>query len=478
MLDKSHHIDLVDGEFSGTTRTDLATAFDALRASDTPDHLVVHFHGGLVGRQSAHETATEHLQGAIEAGGGYPLFVVWNSDLKTSLTANLLQILQDPVLHRLVKRILQAVLSKYAEKLTGGRGAEDDLQLGSLVAIPDDLETVEEYARMQTYGKQPEAEHASDERAVRAALEQDAELIAAERQAAGEPDSAARAVGGKRTPSIIDAALVTEIRSEHNAAPDGTRAGVVGTAIVLARYGYKIFSAVMKRLLAKRDHGVYTTIVEEIARTIYVDSLGAVVWSTIKNDTRDAFRNPDAGGSALVDEIGAWWQPGRRVTLIGHSTGAIYIGHILQDWVSKLPAEVQADVIFLAPACTFDFMYEYRNAFEAGARKVIVFGLSDGIESGYWEVPLYKGSLLYMVSGLLEPTEVDMPIVGMQRYYQGGPYSDHELVTVRDALIDEVVWAITGSGAPGGRASDANKHGNFEGDKMLASITALVDAGI
>ena len=48
MLSKDHYLDLDDGEFSGTTPDDLAAMFRALGADRNCDHVLVHFHGGLV----------------------------------------------------------------------------------------------------------------------------------------------------------------------------------------------------------------------------------------------------------------------------------------------------------------------------------------------------------------------------------------------------------------------------------------------
>lgn len=477
-MDTAHYIDLVDGDFDETTREDLAGIFRSVAASSTPDNIVIHFHGGLVSRASAMQTAQQHLRPAIEAGGGYPIFVVWNSDLKTTITENLGQIAKDPVFHRLVKRVLQFVLSKYAEGVDGRSG--EALALESLIDIPDDIEEIEKYAREQTTSRKPSAENPADREVVTDELESDDVLVAAENTAAGVTDEAVRSRGVQSVPSRIDRSIAEEIRQAHapQAGDDPTRAGFFALATVLAKYGYQIFSAVIRRLMNDRDHGVYTTIVEEILRAVFmVDSVGAVVWSTIKNDTADGFRDAEHGASALVDEINDWWRPGRRVTLVGHSTGAIYIGHLLEDWHRKLPGEALADVVFLAPACTFQFLHGLANVFETRVRKLIVFGLSDDIESSYWEVPLYRGSLLYMVSGLLEPEEVDIPLVGMQRYYQGDPYNQVAVEKVKNNLIDEIVWSVTSTSEPG-RSSDASEHGDFEGALTLKSLTHIVKHGV
>ena len=48
--------------------------------------------------------------------------------------------------------------------------------------------------------------------------------------------------------------------------------------------------ATVRRLWNKRDHGLYTTIVEEVLRAAYFNRVGEVVWRMMKKDTSDAFQ--------------------------------------------------------------------------------------------------------------------------------------------------------------------------------------------
>jgi len=76
-LDPNHFVDLEDGRFAQTSADDLANLF--LKAGDQ-NHLVVHFHGGLVSRDSAVKGARQLIK-TYQAGGAYPVFFIWNSDL-------------------------------------------------------------------------------------------------------------------------------------------------------------------------------------------------------------------------------------------------------------------------------------------------------------------------------------------------------------------------------------------------------------
>ena len=238
----------------------------------------------------------------------------------------------------------------------------------------------------------------------------------------------------------------------------------------------------MKRYTQGRQHGLYSTVVEEVLRTLYLDNVGVLAWEMMKKDTGDAFENDvtQYGGTAFVAELKRFWSPGQRVTLVGHSTGAIYIGELLEHADRVLPEEAKFDVIFLAPACTFSFINERLPLFERRVDNIRVFALQDDIERDYWEVPFfYKGSLLYMVSGLFEADEVDMPLVGMQRYYQGepgGPYDRESVNRVNNYLIDHCIWSVANHGP--GKKSSSKKHGDFDNDTQTKeSLTEILKNG-
>jgi hypothetical protein len=197
-----------------------------------------------------------------------------------------------------------------------------------------------------------------------------------------------------------------------------------------------------------------------------LDSIGALAWVLMKNDTRDAF-GADAqifGGTAFLAELKKWSRQGRRITLVGHSTGAIYIGNFLEQADALLDPGVKFDVVFLAPACSFEFMNAKLPFFEKRVARLRLFGLKDERERGYWEVPvLYPASLLYLVSGLFEEPTVDMPLVGMQRYFSNAdPYVTPEMKAVTKYLRDKCVWSLAAGGA--GLNCGAERHGGFDRD--------------
>jgi len=485
-ISKLHYLDVVDGEFHDTSAADLAALFAAAAASATPDHLVVHFHGGLVPRKDAEATA-EGLLPAYEAGGAYPVFFFWNSGVLSVLASNLDEVAQEPSFQRLVRRLAQLLAGKLAES-AGTRGLS--IETESLKDIPADPQALLDWTREResrpreavsdltaTQRKQIERELRDDavlkaeSAAIAAGLRKPEEIA----QELAAPRRGAAPVRASRK-TLMSPPVLKKI-AEDSPEP-GTRS--VATLVAIAKYGVEIAAAVIGRYRAQRDHGLLTTIVEEVARTLYADNIGGTVWSLMKGDTRDAF-GPDAqrhAGTAFTEQLAAWWKPGRRITLVGHSTGAIYIGHLLDKAEQRLPADARFDVVLLAPAATYDFINERLPVVARRIAGFRLFGLQDALERGYWEVPvLYPASLLYMVSGLFEDAQVDMPLIGMQRYAgAAGPYDQPAVRAVAEWIGAREVWSPA-DGGPGLRAG-AQRHGGFDKDDAVrASLTHILQHG-
>ena len=117
-----------------------------------------------------------------------------------------------------------------------------------------------------------------------------------------DPNVTARAGSGAPVapcPTLMSQNVREELAREQTHL--GARAGFF-TAAVLVKYGIVILKRLIERFARRRDHGIYATIVEEVLRELYVDSLGALAWTLMKNDTHDAF-GADAqvfGGTAFV----------------------------------------------------------------------------------------------------------------------------------------------------------------------------------
>jgi hypothetical protein len=268
---------------------------------------------------------------------------------------------------------------------------------------------------------------------------------------------------------------------------DPTEKGLISTSMLVTA-GVRILGRTLRRLAGHRDHGIYTTVVEEVARELKGDLVGGIIWKHMKKDTADSFAGPGGthGGTALLEEIKRIHQAGQqpRVVLVGHSTGAIYICHLLEKAEDTLPAGSQVEVVFLAPACSFELLD--RALTTAGKRisRFRSFGMEDALEQrDSIFPPLYLRSLLYFVTGLVED-EVDLPLVGMKRYhssqtpFDADSFPEIERVQKRlAALTSPWIWSESNLGA--GLNSLARRHGDFDDDQStLQSIAHLITQGV
>ena len=153
-------------------------------------------------------------------------------------------------------------------------------------------------------------------------------------------------------------------------------------------------------------------------------TLGKPVWSQMKQNAAAA-ANGNGGTHLLFKTLRELEQELAAVNLpmelhvVGHSAGAILLGHMLDDFDKKMTIKTGT---LLAPACTMGFaMRYYALAFE---RKVLpkgglhVHALSDANERDDMVGP-YGKSLLYLVSRALE-TPRKQPLLGLAKCLEEG----------------------------------------------------------
>jgi hypothetical protein len=475
MVSSDHKMILSSGRFSGTRRLDLTTAMDRFMKTADSAVLAIHFHGGLVSEKNA-EMIAERLLPVYADAGSYPLFVIWQAGLWETLQNNWREIVQEDVVPILIERVLQFVMGKL-DQSPGEKGG--DVELPTKFAVRDEIRDKQAIGVEPFSQRDPAAAGleggltAAEERQFKSMLEQDSALSAAAVQLARDsgPD--------------LEPLLQEELDKARDTADAGEK-GILSTASLVAA-GLRVLGRVLRRFAARRDHGIYTTVVEEVVRELKGDLLGGVIWKHMKKDTADAFDGSaeDRGGTALLAEINRIHEAGNRprILLIGHSTGAVYICHLLRKARSMLPDDVRFEVVFLAPACTFDLFH--RTLADAGGRIAAFrsFGMADDLETrDAIFPPLYLRSLLYFVSGLVE-AEVDRPLVGMKRYHSGqAPFDAEPFPEIADALnrMDAFpapwIWSENHGGP--GRSTLSHKHGDFDNDAAtLESVAHIIAKG-
>jgi hypothetical protein len=399
------------------------------------------------------------------------------------------------------KQLLKRLLRFAVAKVTAEAGAKS-----ASGAVPDEAEAERELRRREA-GEEPFAEREvapepadvtpADEQLLQLELMGDfqlqAALGAALRQDGEAIDAAARGVApvaeGAR-PSLMDPDAIAELR--EGAPGEGAR-GLVSTTALLAK-AVRILGRVVERFRSGRDHGIYPTVVEEILREFYLATAGAAVWQAMKKETLDTFAAGDdeRGGAYFLGRLGEVLQrdPRPEITLVGHSTGAVFINNLMEavearrsDEAHPFPADFTfRHVVFLAPACTFTDFARVVERWQGLWDDFRMFTMTDEAECRDALVPVvYPRSLLYFVSGVLErdaegKSAAAMPIVGLARYYDRElSGAAEEVESVRGFVGGEtrVVWSPV-EGGPG-LSSGAISHGAFDEDEQVrASLRAII----
>lgn len=494
---KTHYLHSRNGRIGGTGVDHGPADVDAIIAaikSSSRKRLVMHFHGGLVSKAPAMGIA-ENLM-PVYAAGGYPIFFVWESGPWETIRNNLADIAKESIFQELVRKLIEYTLGKVGAQ-AGTRS------IAANAVDPDEVK-----ARVRAFFSNPvtnpvpyadahalltQATRATEpmieENAIQMDLEQDADFVRALQSIADVPTATRGALGigdVARESTQMDAAALAEIAPAQRGATRGMLS-MVNVSIRIAA----VLTRIVKRFFAGRDHGFHATVVEEVLRAFYGDVIGKTFfWNQMKKDTQDAFGgdpNLHAGTalfsrlkSAMADDLSL-----ERVYLIGHSTGCIYISHLLKaiDAMQFDPG-LKFDIVFLAPANTHKLFAETLRNHSGRIRGFRMFAMDDQLEQDDgllgddWKRAFYPSSLLYFVSGLLED-EVDMPLVGMQRFHMNGkfaapkyPESDASRGWLNHSA-ERTAWSIADHGD--GRRTQSRKHGNFDNDpSTLASLKWIV----
>lgn len=482
----SHFLQVRNGQFeSDMGKVALAKWFDEIATRHRT--LVIHIHGGLVASERIRATAEDRLNAAYASGDSASLFVVWGTDLLTQLRTNFKDIVSSVLFKRLVMRLTRFLAAKIFRSIDAeARGAYDPPNL--FMDNFEDPEVVANFLDTWREGREQTSKSYDSLGAEELdwlkqefddpVLRHQINGLVASHQIRGEGSGGDAKV--EALPKVV-ANVDPKVLEELFGAEEDTRAFEWLAIIAFAR---SLVSNVLRRFREGRDYGLYPTIVEEVARKLYLDTLGGGVWEAMKGDTADAFNSNSErpAGLALLERLDQWQSQAddRRIVLVGHSAGSVYICRLLQS----ASVERRFEVIFQTAACTFDLFSEVVTQHSEKIKHFRNFALSDEQERGYFEIPVfYMGSLLYIISGLLED-EVDKPIVGMERYWDD---SHKEVYDAIDSVRTSKAWiakndpnAHVWSPAVGvsGRECDFERHGDApSNDRMLSSIQHILTSG-
>lgn len=191
---------------------------------------------------------------------------------------------------------------------------------------------------------------------------------------------------------------------------------------------------------------------------------GRAIWREMKRGARKPFEPGRAGSETINAFLEAFAAPGakpKKLHIVGHSTGAILLAALLQA-LGRLPNAPRIhSCLLLAPACTHEVfktvyrpLLRQRDAGKFGIDRMAIYGLEGDLELDDTVTPLYRKSLLYLVSNAFEE-EPGERILGMQifnRFLRKLPGAPVFRIEASDGKI-------TGS------SKNASKtHGGFDND--------------
>lgn len=471
-FDPAHMIQTAgDGRLDGPSNPAQVRAL--VEAAVASGHVVVHLHGGLVMKGAGIGGAAD-LVPLYRAAGAWPVAFIWQTGPEI-VCHNLKEIASEG----LFKRLLTLVLRWAAGRILAGADAK------GAGFTPLDATTVNSALKRREEARVPfvglaaapgvsldQSDLGRFEKAV--AADPDVRKVAASLAAV---DGAKGAVGSAKA-TLLDPDIVAEI------APAPGSKGIAGAAAI-ALHAAKVLSRVIRRLATGRDHGLYATVVEELAREFYITSAGGAFWALIKGDAADTFVNAPGvprGGALFVRELTRATAGGTspRISIVAHSAGSIFACHLLRALAAA--GFAVADVVFIAAAVRNDLLAAAWKDVGHIVKRFHSIALHEHCESGYWEVPgFYPRSLLYMVSGAAERDaakqgEADVPLAGMQRFHRESDLFDTAEDRAVRALIDadpSPLWLMPADGVVfhHGGLTDPDR-----GEPTIAAVMKILQA--
>lgn len=475
-LDKLTYINIgARGTLSGklhTTTSDIDAILDYLRTK--ADKVVLHFHGGLVSAEAGELTARCFVP-LYKSAGAHPVVFIWETGFLETILHNLDDI-QNTVLF---KKILAYVIQQLGQHLgissfSLGPGEREDIQtIESLIFSPQGLEKYDTH--------ELNAQILGGLSLLRESLRD------MQRRIDAQVRKELKAELSKN--NILRTMLRYEVPRTKLLNPKTvakTRAHAARGEISISRLAHSISTVVYNvayRYRRGRDHGFSATVVEETLREFYIADFGSWVYGEIKEAAQRMW-DPNQrlsgtkihGGRYFLEGLSKLQRqkPKLIIDLVGHSAGSIALCMMLRTAsVSGLPVKVR-NLILMAPACQSALFYQEIVKCPRRFQVFRMFTMNDDFERANHLLPIiYNRSLLYLVSGILEPKEVDMPLVGMMRFITClKPFDSPMLIGIHKFLFatgvpQRTVLArtmITDPTAAAGFRSNAARHQDFNKD--------------
>ena len=143
--------------------------------------------------------------------------------------------------------------------------------------------------------------------------------------------------------------------------------------------------------------------------------LARPLWSEMKENA-ELSCSGGRGGDLLVSglkKLVDTWGERLEIHCIGHSAGAILLGHLLSTMAARgLAPQRIASLHLYAPACTVQFANRHYATQPEVMKRLHLNLLSDRVERDDSVISIYRKSLLYLVSNAME-VDLRTPLLGM-----------------------------------------------------------------
>ena len=182
------------------------------------------------------------------------------------------------------------------------------------------------------------------------------------------------------------------------------------------------------------------------------------IWEEMKRDTRLPFELNGDGCDAISSLATALHGTKVSIHLVGHSTGAILLGHLLAAFDRLNHGNIVTSCSLMAPACTIDFFKaNYRPRLDSGNDTSVrlpnfrIYNLTDDIEKNDTVAFAYRKSLLYLISRALERGR-EKPLLGMEKH------------ATRLESTEGLEFIYSDGRDTGNARSASTSHGGFDND--------------
>ncbi|MEM6632650.1 MAG: S8/S53 family peptidase [Bacteroidota bacterium] len=448
----STQIHVRNGRMTNTTYAQLDALFTSYK--ETPQKpIVIYLHGGAIGQKKVEQQIREHLSvSAFKEADCFPIYLLYQSGILEVIVNNVIEAFQAQVgtetldgsfdaLSSLLKQVAQSrkfnrLFKIVAKRVIKKLGADvlQEIQSGSLLS-PDGFEST----LSATHAKGMFANFA-------AKIDTLSDLYQIEDDVFSESalfDMAVPYVKDFRSEEIE--ALKKELAEDEAVKAEAIAGGYdnaegfesLGAPIHLIWVLVHILIRVIKRFINRTHHGFFETLIEEVLRQ-FVEGPMQQWWATLKGDMDQLFtieKEEDReifAGSALLNLLETHWeglQEGgeRKVFLIGTSAGTTLLSKFLgAAEAQKIHTKVRFHTVFIVPSVTVEEFHQNMTDSRERIQSVRIFGLNDTQERKDQVIKIYRNSILFLISGLLEE-RVATPLLGLERIYQGqAPFQLHK----------------------------------------------------